>query len=103
MQDNLAAHKPQAFYEVFAPEVAKAYLDRLEFIFTPTHGSWLNMAEIELSVLNRKVDGYIHCPNQLKVLVENWQKQRNKIGMSTNWQFTTKDARVKLRKLYPST
>lgn len=103
VQDNLSAHKPWAFYEVFAPAVAKAYLDRLEFVFTPAHGSWLNIAEIELSVLNRKLDGYIHCPEKLKELVLKWQKERNKIGMSTNWQFTTKDARLKLRKLYPTT
>ncbi len=103
VEDNLSAHKPQAFYEVFAPQVAKAYLDRLEFVFTPTHGSWLNMAEIELSALNRKLDGYIHCPDKLKELVFNWQKQRNKMGTSTNWQFTAKDARVKLKKLYPPT
>jgi hypothetical protein len=103
VQDNLSAHKPSAFYEVFAPAIAKAYLDRLEFIFTPAHGSWLNMAEIEFSVLNRKLDGYIHCPQKLKELVLKWQTQRNKIGMSTNWQFTTNDARVKLRKLYPTT
>ncbi len=102
VQENLSAHKPAAFYEVFAPHVAKAYLDRIEFVFTPTHGSWLNMAEIELSVLNRKVDGYIHCPNKLKELVLQWQEQRNKIGNSTNWQFTAKDARVKLKKLYPT-
>ena len=102
VQDNLSAHKPAAFYEVFAPEAAKAYLDRLEFIFTPAHGSWLNMAEIEFSVLNRKTDGYIHCPDKLKELVEEWQKERNKINTSTNWQFTTRDARVKLKKLYPS-
>jgi hypothetical protein len=102
VQDNLSAHKPAAFYEVFAPAIAKAYLDRLQFIFTPAHGSWLNMAEIEFSVLNRKLDGYIHCPDKLKELVLKWQKQRNKIGMSTNWQFTTKDARVKLIKLYPT-
>ncbi len=87
---------------MFTPAIAKAYLDRLEFIFTPAHGSWLNMAEIEFSVLNRKLDGYIHCPQKLKELVLKWQKQRNKIGMSTNWQFTTKDARVKLIKLYPT-
>src|SRR5918997_443768 len=103
VQDNLSAHKPSAFYEVFTPAIAKAYLDRLQFVFTPAHGSWLNMAEIELSVLNRKLNGYIHCPEKLKELVLKWQKQRNKIGMSTNWQFTTKDARVKLRKLYPTT
>ncbi len=102
VQDNLSAHKPQAFYEVFAPQLAKAYLDRLEFVFTPAHGSWLNMAEIEFSVLNRKVDGYVHCPAKLQELVLKWQQARNKLAMSTNWQFTTKDARVKLRKLYPT-
>jgi hypothetical protein len=102
IQDNLAAHKPQAFYEVFAPQLAKDYLDRLEFVFTPVHGSWLNMAEIEFSVLNRKVDGYIHCPDKLKELVLQWQQQRNKLKLSTNWHFTTTDARVKLTKLYPT-
>ncbi len=103
VQDNLSAHKPAAFYEVFTPHVAKAYLDRIEFVFTPAHGSWLNMAEIEFSVLNRKVDGYIHCPDKLKELVLQWQQERNKLHVSTNWQFTSKDARVKLKQLYPST
>lgn len=102
VQDNLSAHKPSAFYEVFAPQIAKAYLDRLEFVFTPTHGSWLNMAEIELSVLKRKVNGYIHCLDKLKNLVSQWQDNRNHSTTSTNWQFTAKDARVRLKRLYPT-
>lgn len=103
VQDNLSAHKPSAFYEVFEPAVAKAYLDRIEFVYTPAHGSWLNMAEIELSVLQADcLDRHMATAEKLEREVNAWQKIRNEKKAKTNWQFTNKDARIKLKKLYPS-
>ncbi|QHT68055.1 IS630 family transposase [Rhodocytophaga rosea] len=103
VEDNLSAHKPSAFYEVYQPEKAKAYLDRIEFVFTPTHGSWLNMAEIELSVLQRDcLDRHIATEAELIKQVKAWQESRNKKAVKANWQFTNEDARIKLKKLYPT-
>jgi transposase len=103
VQDNLKAHKPAALYEIFEPERAKAILDKLEFVFTPKHGSWLNMAEIEFSVLTRQaIKGRIAEKELLKERVEQWQVKRNEKQVKANWQFKTKDARIKLRKLYPT-
>jgi len=103
VQDNLRAHKPAAMYEVFEPQRAKAILDRLEFVFTPKHGSWLNMAEIEFSVLTRQaIKGRIADRQLLAERVQAWQQKRNKKQVKANWQFKTKDARIKLRKLYPT-
>lgn len=100
---RLSAHKPSAFYDVFEPEVAKAYLDRLEFVYTPKHGSWLDMAEIELSVLKRDcLDRHIATKEELVRQVTAWQDSRNQKGAKANWQFTAKDARIKLHKLYPT-
>lgn len=103
VQDNLKAHKPAALYEVFTPNRAKAILDKVEFIFTPKHGSWLNMAEIEFSVLKRQVTKYrIDKKETLREKVEGWQKERNQKQVKADWQFQTKDARIKLKKLYPT-
>ena len=103
VQDNLRAHKPSALYEVFEPQRAKAILDKVEFVFTPKHGSWLNMAEIEFSVLKRQVTKHrIADKETLAQKIELWQKERNLKHMMVNWQFQTKDARVKLHKLYPT-
>ena len=103
VQDNHSSHKPQAFYEVFEPNRAKQYLDRLIFEFTPAHGSWLNMAEIELSVLSRQTLGQrIDNKEELIRQIQAWQKIRNQIAVKANWQFTKEDARVRLKKLYPS-
>ena len=103
VQDQLNTHSPACLYEVFAPSEAKRILDRLEFHSTPKHGSWLNMAEIELSVLNRQCLN--RCiPNQ-PILVqetEAWSLQRNNKKATVDWQFTTEDARIKLKRLYPS-
>jgi len=103
IQDNLSAHKPYAMYELFEPEQAKAILDKIEFVYTPKHGSWLNMAEIELSVLSRQ------CTNQrfaskekLAAEIALWETQRNALEATVDWQFTTADARIKLKRLYPS-
>lgn len=103
VQDNHSAHKPQAFYEVYEAAKAKQYLDRLIFEFTPAHGSWLNMAEFELSVLSRQALGkrLDNKPDLIRQ-VATWQENRNKIAVKANWQFTKEDARIKLKKLYPS-
>ena len=101
--DNLSAHKPSAFYAVFDAEKAKAYLDRLEFIYTPKHGSWLDMAEIELSVLQRDcLNRHIATKQELIDEIGAWQDKRNRKQVKANWQFTAKDARIKLYKLYPT-
>ena len=101
--DNLSAHKPSAFYAVFDADKAKAYLDRLEFIYTPKHGSWLDMAEIELSVLQRDcLNRHIATKQELINEVGAWQDKRNRRQVKANWQFTAKDARIKLHKLYPT-
>jgi hypothetical protein len=103
VMDNYDTHKAGAFYEVFSPEKAKALWDRFEFIFTPKHGSWLNMAEIELNVLmgqclNRRIDTI----EEVKKEVKAWEDFRNNRNAKINWQFTTTDARIKLRRLYPT-
>jgi hypothetical protein len=90
-------------YEVFAPAEAKRILDRLEFHYTPKHGSWLNMAEIELSVLSRQcLDRRIPDKETLEQETAAWERARNATGATVNWRFTTADARIKLKRLYPS-
>lgn len=103
VQDNLSAHQPAALYELFPPSVARHILRRLEFVYTPKHGSWLNIAEIELSVLKR-VGLARRIPDRLTLQQQlyNYLTVRNKQDTRVKWQFTTKDARVKLNKLYPS-
>ena len=101
--DNLNTHKPSALYETFLPQEAKRIWDRFEFIYTPKHGSWLNMAEIELNVLmgqclNRRIDNMVTIRKEVKA----WQQSRNNKKAKINWQFKTDDARVKLKKLYPT-
>lgn len=103
VEDNLSAHRPAAFYEIFPPEVARTYLERIEFVFTPAHGSWLDMAEIELSVLRRDCGESYATREALEQHIVAWQQRRNEKAVKANWQFTTADARVKLRKLYPTT
>jgi hypothetical protein len=103
VQDNLSTHKPAALYEAFEPVEARRILERLEFHFTPKHGSWLNMAEIELNVINSQcLDRRIAEKETLITEVAAWEHQRNQHAATANWQFTTADARIKLRKLYPS-
>jgi transposase len=103
VQDNLKAHKPAALYEVFEPQRAKAILDKIELVFTPKHGSWLNMAEIEFSVLKRQVTKYrIADKETVAQKIERWQQGRNQKQLKANWQFQAKDARIKLKKLYPT-
>jgi hypothetical protein len=103
VMDNLNTHKPGSLYEAFSPAEAKRIWDRFEFIYTPKHGSWLNMAEIELNVLihqclNRRIDTL----DKVHSAVSAWQIHRDNLNAKVNWQFTTKDARVKLRRLYPT-
>lgn len=102
VQDNLSAHKPSAMYEIFEPQRAKAILDKIEFVFTPKHGSWLNMAEIELSVLKRNgLSERIPSKEALIEQVCKFEKRRNNQCKKVNWQFTTEDARIRLKRLYP--
>ncbi len=102
--DNLSTHSPAAFYESFPPEVARSLTKRIEFVYTPVHGSWLNMVEIEISVLVRQCLGRRRLPDieTLRREVEAWCGERNRLGASVEWRFTTEDARIKLRSLYPS-
>ena len=103
VMDNLATHKPAALYETFSPQEAKRIWDRFEFIYTPKHGSWLNMAEIELNVLmGQCLDRKIDDVEIMKQEVEAWQKDRNNKESTINWQFTNDKARIKLKKLYPT-
>jgi transposase len=103
VQDQLNTHRPSALYEVFAPAEAKRILDRLDFHWTPKHGSWLNMAEVELSVLNRQcLDRCIPDKATLAEETAAWAAKRNSAAATVNWRFTTADARIKLKRLYPS-
>lgn len=103
VMDNFKTHAASAFYETFEPAEAKRLWDRFEFVYTPKHGSWLNMAEIELHVLNGQcLNRHISTMKKIKEEVEAWQRNRNNKNRKINWQFTNKDARVKLKKLYPS-
>ena len=103
VMDNLNPHTPGSSYEVFAPEKAKALWDRFEFVFTPKHGSWLNMAEIELNVLIRQcLNRRIAEIEVMRSEVKAWEAARNGMSAGVNWQFTTEDARVKLNRLYPT-
>jgi hypothetical protein len=100
--DNLNTHKVASLYEAFPPEQARRIAERLEIHYTPKHGSWLNMAEIELSVLaGQCLDQRIESLERLRREVEAWELVRNERQVGVNWQFTTADARIKLRKLYP--
>lgn len=103
IMDNLNTHKKSSMYEAFEPQEAKRILDRFEFHYTPKHGSWLNVAEIEFSVLSRQcLDRRIPDQETLKTEVNAWNKSRNNQMGKVDWQFTTEDARIKLRRLYPS-
>ncbi len=103
VMDNLNTHKAGSLYDAFEAEEAKALWDRFDFVFTPKHGSWLNMAEIELNVLNsqclnRRIDNIETIKEETKA----WQEYRNNKDSKINWRFTTSDSRIKLKRLYPS-
>jgi hypothetical protein len=103
VMDNLNTHKPGSLYETFSPQKAKQLWDRFEFVYTPKHGSWLNMAEIELNVLIRQcLNRRISDIATVAFEVDAWQHHRNTQNAVINWQFTTKDARIKLKRLYPT-
>lgn len=103
VMDNLNTHTPAALYEVFPPAEAKRVLDRLEIHYTPKHGSWLNIAEIELSALGRQcLDQRIPDRAALIQAVAAWQEARNAREGKVDWRFTTADARIKLKHLYPA-
>jgi transposase len=103
VMDNLNTHTPSSLYETFAPKDAKELWDRYEFVYTPKHGSWLNMAEIELNILNSQcLNRRIDSIEEVCKEVNAWQKHRNNKNAKINWQFTTEDARIKLLRLYPT-
>lgn len=100
--DNLNTHTPAALYEAFEPAEAKRILERIAFHYTPKHGSWLNMVEIEISVLCQQcLDDRIPDEQTLSRQIEAWEKARNEQRATVNWHFTTLDARNKLKRLYP--
>lgn len=103
VMDNLNTHAGSSLYKAFPPEEAQRILKKLEFHYTPKHGSWLNIAEIELSVLSRQC---LNCriPDQETFIreVKKWEENRNNSANKINWQFTTEDARIKLKRLYPT-
>ena len=103
VMDNLNTHTPASLYEAFPPNEAKRIADRLEIHYTPKHGSWLDMAEIELSILSRQcLDRRIDNAEELTREVAAWEAERNASKAKVNWRFTTDNARIKLAKLYPS-
>jgi len=103
VMDNLNTHNKSSLYEAFEPAEAKRIANKLEIHYTPKHGSWLDMAEIELGILARQcLSRRIDNMEQLKDEVAAWQVIRNTAEAKVNWRFTTKEARIKLRKLYPS-
>ena len=103
VQDNLNTHTLASLYEAFPPEQARRLAERFEVHYTPKHGSWLNVAEIELSVLARQcLDRRIASAEELRREVGAWQAERNERAVEVRWRFTTAEARIKLHRLYPS-
>jgi len=103
VMDNLSTHNASSLYETFKPKEAKRIADRFEFVYTPKHGSWLNMAEIELHVLNGQcLNRHLSTIEQITDQVTAWTQNRNNKKSKVNWQFTNSDARIKLKRLYPS-
>ena len=103
VMDNLNTHSAGALYETFPPDQAKALWDRFEFVYTPKHGSWLNVAEIELNVMiGQCLDRRIDRIGEMRKQVASWQMRRDQMRSKVNWQFTADDARIKLKRLYPT-
>ena len=103
VMDNLGTHKPGSLFCTYSPEEAKKLWDRFEFVYTPKHGSWLNMAEIELRVLMQQcLDRHIGSLEDVASESAAWSEYRNNLNATVNWQFTAKDARIKLKRLYPT-
>jgi hypothetical protein len=102
--DNLNTHTPSSLYKAFPPQEAKRILDRLEFHYTPKHGSWLNMVEIEFSVLSGQcLNRRIPDLETMRQEVTAWTQERNQLLAIIDWRFTSSDARIKLKRLYPQT
>lgn len=102
IMDNLSSHKKHNLYKVFEPQRARAIIDKIEFVYTPKHGSWLNIAECELSVLSRQaLDRRFANKEEVRIQIQTWANQRNNKQKGVNWQFKTEDARIKLKRLYP--
>lgn len=103
VMDNFTTHRIEHFYNYFTPDIASAYLKRIHIVYTPKHGSWLNMAEIQFSLITRQaLDRPFKNSEQLNFVIHNWVNKQNLDKKGANWQFTTKDARIKLFKLYPT-
>lgn len=103
VQDNLNTHTPASLYEAFPPDEALRLKERIEWHYTPKHGSWLNMAEIEIGVAQRQcLSRRLAEKSQVSRELSQWSKSRNAARASTDWQFTTGDARTKLKRIYPS-
>ena len=102
VEDNLNTHTVGSLYEAFEPEEARRLAENIEFHYTPKHGSWLNMAEIEIGVLSRQcLSQYIPTKRLMCTEVTAWEQKRNQANATVDWQFTTADARIKLKRLYP--
>ena len=102
VMDQLNTHNIASLYEAFEPAEARRLAEKLEIHHSPKHGSWLNMAEIELSVLSRQcMDDYFESRDQLAARIAPWERSRNEKETGIDWRFTTADARIKLKKLYP--
>ncbi|NPV89890.1 MAG: hypothetical protein HPY50_03830 [Firmicutes bacterium] len=102
MMDNLNTHKVASLYEAFSPATARDLAKRLEIHYTPKHGSWINIAEIELSVMSKQcLDCRISSIESLRLELSEWETVRNRNRKGVDWQFTTDDARIKLKRLYP--
>jgi hypothetical protein len=103
VQDNLNTHDGASLYEAFSPEHARGLLDKIEWHYTPKHGSWLNMAETEIRIMNGQcLDRRLECPILLAAEVAAWERKRNEARAQIHWTFTLAAARRKLRRLYPS-
>jgi hypothetical protein len=104
VMDNLNTHGPASLYEAFEPAEARRLAERLEIVYTPRHGSWLNIAEVELAVLEKQaIGGRLPDLAALNARLKAWQKPRNRSRAKVDWQFTTANARIKLKRLYPQT
>jgi transposase len=103
VMDNFTTHRIEQFYNYFTPEIASAYLKKMNIVYTPKHGSWLNMAEIQFSIITRQAfDRPFKNKEQLNLVIQDWVNKQNIAKKGANWQFTTKDARIKLASLYPT-
>jgi hypothetical protein len=103
VMDNLNTHNVASLYEAFEPSQARRLAEKLEIHYTPKHGSWLDMAEIELSILSRQcMNDYFESREQLEERIVPWERSRNERHVGINWRFTTADARIKLKRLYPT-